>query len=138
MYYRMNLPRIVHETLDNETIIIDFDTGTYYSLQDTGHWVWHLLERTLAVEEIIDQITTCFTGEQEEMDAAVRQFVGKLAQAELIVETTVPLSLTEPLFFAHQGLFTPPLLEEHSDIQDLLLLDPIHEVSKQGWPMRNA
>lgn len=138
MHYRINLPRIAHETLDNETIIIDFDTGTYYSLQDTSHWIWHLLEKMLSVEEIIDQTTTCFTGEQEEMEAAVRQFVGKLAQAELIVKTTAPLAKTSPLLAVHQGPFTPPLLEEHSDIQDLLLLDPIHEVSKQGWPMRNA
>jgi hypothetical protein len=138
MHYRMNLPRIAHETLDNETIIIDFDRGTYYSLQDTSHWIWHLLEKMLSVEEIIDQTTTCFTGEQEEMEAAVRQFVGKLAQAELIVKTTAPLAKTSPLLAVHQGPFTPPLLEEHSDIQDLLLLDPIHEVSKQGWPMRNA
>jgi hypothetical protein len=31
--------------------------------------------------------------------------------------------------------FQPPVLESYSDMQDILLLDPIHEVDdKAGWP----
>lgn len=138
MNYRINTPRIAYETLDNETIIIDFDTGTYYNLSGTAYWIWLLLEKDQAVETIIQQITTHFAGNQEEIEAAIRQFVGKLAQVEIIVKTTAPQSRFVPLLPTQQSLFTPPILEEHSDIQDLLLLDPIHEVSKQGWPMRNA
>lgn len=138
MHYRINLPRITHETLDNETIIIDFDTGTYYSLRDTAHWIWLLLENAQSLESMITQITTHFTGDQEEIEVAVRQFVGQLAAVEIIVKTTAPLPPTASPLVVHQGSFTPPVLEEHSDIQDLLLLDPIHEVSKQGWPMRSA
>lgn len=138
MHYCINLPRIAHETLDHETIIIDFDTGTYYSLRDTAHWIWLLLENAQSLESMIEQITTHFTGDQEEIEVAVRQFVGQLAAAAIIVPTTSPLPPTVSPLVAHQGPFTSPMLEEHSDIQDLLLLDPIHEVSKQGWPMRSA
>lgn len=138
MHYRINRPRAVHESVDNETIVIDFDTGTYYSLRDTAHWVWLLIEKEQSVATIIEQITTHFAGDQEEIEAALRQFIGKLAQAEIIVKTTAPLSTTLFPLPVRQGSFTAPILEEHSDIQDLLLLDPIHEVSKQGWPMRSA
>jgi len=31
--------------------------------------------------------------------------------------------------------YAPPVLETFSDMQDLLLLDPIHEVDDAGWPM---
>ena len=138
LLYRINGPRIVHETLDNETIIIDFDTGTYYSLSGTAYWIWFLIEKKQALVQIVNQITTSYTGEPEQIDAAVRQFVGKLAQAEIIVKTEAPLGVAEPLVLANKVPFTPPILEEHTDIQDLLLLDPIHEVGKQGWPMRQA
>lgn len=138
MHYRINLPRIAHETLDNETIIIDFDTGTYYSLRDTAYWIWLLIENALSVESIIAQITTYFIGDPEAIEVAVRQFVGKLAEVGIILPTTASPRPTASPLVAHQGPFTPPILEDHSDIQDLLLLDPIHEVSKQGWPMRSA
>ena len=30
--------------------------------------------------------------------------------------------------------FQAPVLEKHSDMQDLILLDPVHEVGPRGWP----
>jgi hypothetical protein len=30
--------------------------------------------------------------------------------------------------------FEPPLLEKFTDMEDLLLLDPVHEVDGRGWP----
>ena len=138
MNYRINLPRVAHETLDGETIIIDFDTGTYYNLSDTAYWIWLLIEKERSVEEIVNQITTLYAGEQEEIDGAVRQFIGRLAQVGLIVKSTASLSTMPALSPRNREPFISPVLEEHTDIQDLLLLDPIHEVGKQGWPMRNV
>lgn len=139
MNYRINHPRVVHETVDEETIVIDFETGAYYSLTGVAHWIWFLLQQNQAVTTIIDQMTARYSGDQEEIDAAVRQFVGSLAQAELIVKMDALQSVVAiALAPAPQTPFTPPFLEEQTDIQDLLLLDPIHEVSKQGWPMRKV
>ena len=30
--------------------------------------------------------------------------------------------------------YVPPVLEKFTDMQDLILLDPVHEVSERGWP----
>jgi hypothetical protein len=30
--------------------------------------------------------------------------------------------------------FAEPVIEEFDDMQGLLLLDPIHDVSEEGWP----
>ncbi len=138
MKYCMNTPRFAHETLDDETIIIDFDLGTYYSLSGTAHWIWFLIEKKHSVVEVVSQITAHYAGEQEEIEAAVRQFIGQLAQAEIIVKGEPSLSTITSLPLTHRELFATPILEEHTDIQDLLLLDPIHEVGKHGWPMRNS
>jgi hypothetical protein len=32
--------------------------------------------------------------------------------------------------------FTPPALTKFTDMQDLLLLDPIHDVGSGGWPAK--
>jgi hypothetical protein len=139
MNYRINMPRVVHETLDDETIVIDFETGTYYSLVGVAHWILLLLTQHQTVAQVVDQIVTHYTGDQEEIDEAVRQFIGNLAAASVIVPIAVPVPpVAVALPLTQKAPFTPPLLEEQTDIQDLLLLDPIHEVSKQGWPMRKV
>jgi hypothetical protein len=33
--------------------------------------------------------------------------------------------------------FTDPVIEIYTDLQDLLLLDPIHDVDDRGWPVFN-
>ena len=138
MNYRLNRPRIADETIDDETIIIDFETGTYYSLQDTANQIWLLLQAEGSIEEIVSQLSGCYGGETEEIDASVRQFIGTLVQAEVIVEALAPLTrLAMPPLTANTS-FVLPTLEKYSDIQDLLLLDPIHEVAQSGWPMRKG
>jgi hypothetical protein len=32
--------------------------------------------------------------------------------------------------------FDEPLVERFTDMQNLLLLDPIHEVTEEGWPQQ--
>jgi hypothetical protein len=33
-------------------------------------------------------------------------------------------------------VYAKPELQVYSDMKDLLLLDPIHDVSEEGWPIR--
>ncbi|MBX3013276.1 MAG: PqqD family protein [Caldilineaceae bacterium] len=135
MNYRINTPRIVHEMLDDETIIIDFETGTYYSLRDTANQIWLLLGEGYATPAIVNHIMAQYSGEQEEIEAAIRQFIGQLAQGEVVVATAEAQTLPPLAPMASKSVaFVPPVLEEYTDIQDLLLLDPIHEVDKSGWP----
>ena len=41
---------------------------------------------------------------------------------------------------AHQarGAYRTPVLSIYTDMQDLLLLDPIHDVDQAGWPTRKV
>ena len=34
--------------------------------------------------------------------------------------------------------YVAPTLQKYSDMQDLLLIDPVHEVDETGWPNRPA
>jgi hypothetical protein len=33
-----------------------------------------------------------------------------------------------------EGKFEAPVLQKYTDMQDLLLLDPIHDTDETGWP----
>lgn len=136
MYYRINSPQVVHETIDGETIIIDFESGTYYSVREVANQIWAWIGEGNHVDQIVAQALTHYTGEPSEIESTVRAFMSNLAKETLIV-TAEPTTL--PSVHPSAGVrepFTPPLLERYTDMQDLLLLDPIHEVDEQGWPQR--
>ena len=44
--------------------------------------------------------------------------------------------LRGPVPMASGGLppFEPPTLSKYKDMQDMLLLDPVHDVEEAGWP----
>lgn len=138
MTYHIHTPRVVHETIDDETIVIDFDTGAYYSLRATANDIWRLLENASA-GQIVEALRQRYTGDPAHIESSVHAFLEQLAQAELVVETDGGTSLALPTPVAQASeIFTPPILEVYTDMQELLLLDPIHEVDAQGWPARKA
>jgi hypothetical protein len=60
----------------------------------------------------------------------------QLKKEGIIVETdSRPESQELPsLVRETKTLFNAPNFEVHNDMQDLLVLDPIHEVDDAGWP----
>ncbi len=40
----INRPRVAHETIDGESVMIDFDTGNYHSLNPVGSAIRDLVD----------------------------------------------------------------------------------------------
>ena len=38
--YRVNEPGVIHQSIDGETVIINLDSGAYYSLDAVGAVIW--------------------------------------------------------------------------------------------------
>jgi hypothetical protein len=84
---------------------------------------------------IVDALTAHYDSGPELISAAVDSCIERLLAHGLIREA--PSSGDSALFLAPSGLpFPEPLVEHFTDMQDLLLLDPIHDVSEEGWPIR--
>ena len=70
------------------------------------------------------------------MEPAVTRFVERLLEEALLVAANGdgrPLRL-RPSRTAPPRLVREPRLDKYTDMQELLLLDPIHEVDERGWP----
>jgi len=137
--YRINTPGVVHETFDDEVVIIDFDSGSYYSLDASGAVVWNLLQGGATVPGIVSGMARRFEGEQADIARAVKQLVVELEQENLIVPDGAgePEVIAEPVDVAPEGArpaLETPILQKYTDMQELLLLDPIHDVDETGWP----
>ena len=135
---RVNAPHVIHETIDGEVIVINMTTGNYYSMKGSGSAVWNALQRTPAdPAQLAKALEPCFDASPGEIKAAVEAFVVELLAEELVVEADAPQEMTSPNAPAIQPdtrTFERPVLEKFTDMQDLVLLDPVHEVDGAGWP----
>lgn len=138
---RVNAPHVIHESIDGEVIVIDLGTGNYYSLKGSGADVWDALARAGSVTQaaLVDALAARFDARREELDAGVTALLADLRQEGLIVDDATNGAAPEAIApdpSVAKSVFTPPQLEKFTDMQDLVLLDPVHEVDATGWPQR--
>ena len=138
---KVNLPHVVHETLDGETILLHLRKGLYYSLNNSGSAIWDYIQLTGDSGAAIDILTKDNQADHDNIVSSVNQFLNELIEEELLVacNETDPVSETEANSMAEKLKsfaihFFPPAVSKYTDMQDLLLLDPIHDVEEEGWP----
>lgn len=140
--FRINSPNIIHETIDLETVIVNIDTGNYYSLDTIGMEIWALIEKHIPLHEIIEDISRRYEGNRTLIQQAVIHLVNELNQENLIIKNNSETSETNSGFDyseisgaeTKKMAFEAPILHKYNDMQELLLIDPIHEVEETGWP----
>ena len=136
--FRVNTPTVTHETIDGEAVIINLDSGNYYSLVDVGSFIWGLVERGASAGEVQDVILRTYQGDAAQVNRGVQDLLAELQQENLIVPVDGAVTFDTTQVLSGNGhekpAFNPPQLHKYSDMQELLLLDPIHDVDEAGWP----
>jgi transposase-like protein len=136
--FKINTSQVAHETIEGEVVIINLQSGIYYSLQDVGASIWGLIENGMTIDQTIESIARQYDANRSDIDNGVNQLITELKQADLIepVEETVNPDAIPIPETTEKSPFEMPRLQQYEDMQDLLLLDPIHEVDETGWPNR--
>jgi Coenzyme PQQ synthesis protein D (PqqD) len=139
--FRVNTPTVTHETIDGEAVIINLDSGNYYSLVDVGSFIWGLVDKGASASELQKLVLQNYQGNAMDVDRGVQELLDQLLQENLIVPAdgsgAVDLDLVSSNNGHEKPSFNPPSLHKYSDMQELLLLDPIHDVDDAGWPKPN-
>jgi hypothetical protein len=123
------------QTFEDEVVVLDTKSGVYFSLRGSAVDVWSLIESHVSRTTIVDFLTARYDSDPELIFGAVDSCIERLSAHGLIRET--PSCRDSALFIAPSDAklpFSEPLVEHFTDMQDLLLLDPIHDVSEEGWP----
>ena len=142
--FRICAPFVVSEVIDGEAVIMDLRSGNYFSATGVGASIWQDIEAGRSYREILQSLTAQYEVVSHSLTDAVDCFL-----VDLIVNNLVEdLSIAEAgcRDGAPNGLgvasakraFDPNVLAAHTDLQDLLLLDPIHDVNSEGWPTRRT
>jgi hypothetical protein len=133
---QVNRPAIIDETIDNEVVVVDMHRGSYYSIRGAGVDIWQVLTEPTTVDDVVTRIATHFGRSEADVAATVQSFVSELDGHGLLRpadhDATCAPAIDRPL--GEAPIFEPPLLEKFTDMEDLLLLDPVHEVDGRGWP----
>lgn len=137
--YRVNAPNVIHETIDGEAVVVNLRSGSYYSIDKVGAAVWDCIEKGLSVTGIVAVIAGDYRGEAGDIADGVRQLLAQLETEELIVPAEpapsgAALPASNGAVDGDRPHFERPVLHKYTDMEDLLLLDPIHDVGEKGWP----
>ncbi len=134
MLYRINAPQVITETIEGEAIMINLGTGNYYSVGGSGAEICSWLEQGAELEAIVDALAQRYDADRGSVTEAVEKLLRELEGEELVVLDSGNGARRTLEGGAAAGTFEPPRLEKYTDMQDLVLLDPVHEVDERGWP----
>ncbi len=141
-------PWVTHERLDDEVIAINLETGAYYALDGVAADCWTLVAAGQNPDDIVTILDARYDATADTVRDDVTAFLAALVEQGLGAETDEPASSNGSGNGSGNGdgaaavtadgvtrAYTVPALTRYDDLDDLLLLDPIHEVDDAGWPI---
>lgn len=128
--HRLGSNDIVHQFLDGEAIVIDFKRGDYFSLRGAAGAAFDALAQ--GVDSA--RLPGLFAGAPPDAGEVLARLAGQWVEAGLlaVADGTVADAAALPAPVA----WTEPCCEVHTDLQQLLLADPIHDVGEGAWPRK--
>jgi len=132
--FKINAPKVISEPMDHEQVVINLENGCYYNLNESGALIFRFIEAGYDTEEIISLLAKTFGGDREKIAGEVSGFLTALLSEQLIIGSESTQVSTDIAMANGLAAFTTPSFEKYADMQDMLLLDPIHEVTEAGWP----
>jgi len=132
------------EAYPDEVVMLDLSRGIYYSLPNEAGIIWRGIEQEVTVRDIVATLREHYEGEWITIEDAVITFLNDLHEEGVVRNAGDANSPAQP-FPLDDALdevppqqkrpFRKPEFTRYDDMQNLLLLDPIHEVDEQiGWP----
>lgn len=139
--YLVDHEKVAEEEIEGEVVAINLETGTYYSLLDEAVLVWNKIKSGLSLEETL---VSFGIARDSELSKDVTSFVEDLEREGLIKESQGSINESSQVPAhgeeasskqdASKTFQKAPVLTKYTEMQELLLLDPVHDVGQKGWP----
>jgi hypothetical protein len=139
---RLTVPssRVAADTVEGEAVIVNLETGAYYTTEGVGSEAWDLLASGLTTGEVVEALRNRYDADDGHVEAYVQEMVATLLAEGLMnvldADDAPPTDqpTDESLVVGPRRPFEPADLVSYHDMKGLLLLDPVHEVDVEGWP----
>jgi hypothetical protein len=121
----IDAPAVIADEIGGETLVINLNTGSYFVIPPASLGVWNALASGVPAASLLQ-------GEGDPRADGLRSYIAQLLDVGLLREAAQGRS-HEAIEWSAEDL----RIEQHTDMADLLGLDPIHDADANvGWPMR--
>jgi hypothetical protein len=122
---------VLIEVFGDEAVAVHLRTGAYYAFDPEVTRLWSLLERERVLAAVADSLMEDSGRDRGSVEDEVVRFAAYLA-SEQLAEFGHPLPES-----GGPGPAEWPGITRFTDMADLLLLDPIHDIDLDGdgWPI---
>lgn len=132
--YKFNEEKMFYDEADNLGVIINFTNGIYYSLNKIGTTIFNNLRNGASVANIVQEIKT-LSDCPKDIDNKIQDFIKYLTEKEVLVEDNNQKDTDAIIDEKCLDDGFEPKAEEFSEVQDLILADPVVEITEDmGWP----
>jgi hypothetical protein len=128
---------IVSESIQGEVIIVNLLEGVYYSITGCGPAIWEFVSNGYSIEMIAESLRTEFSNVPDDVTEKISNFVAKLAEDGLIQQSNGEPQSIDQRSESNNGVqkqFEDPLISKFTDMEEVLILDPVHDFDESGWP----
>ena len=133
--FTINTSSVVFERLNGEVIIISNQNGKYYSLGYTASDIWYLIQTSVSSSLWLKTLADNYQETPDSAEDEVKKFLDDLLSENLIKSSEAAFGELQLLpEDTPRGKWSCPELLIFDDLQDLLLVDPIHDTGEEGWP----
>ncbi|MGA7875422.1 MAG: PqqD family protein [Desulfoferrobacter sp.] len=82
--------KVTWRIFENECILLNLDTGFYYTLSDVGRFIWESLEGLKQLSEICEAITAKYNVDPETAKNDLLEIMQDLKKEHLVEYETLP------------------------------------------------
>ena len=127
---------IISDVFGDEVVLVNLETGVYFSLRASATQVWIRLQNSCSIDEIVAELASMYEVDGSVLAQDSNNFIAQLLEKQLLkVNPSGEKISIEANQNSGKIAYVAPVLEVFSDMQEILLLDPVHDVDKAGWPV---
>ena len=126
--FEIKSPEVVYDEIDGEYVIVDLASGKYFRIQGESGKLFALIISGQELQTNPDSLSGRIA---DLIDSTVCTLVDNSIIREASAQNSAIISDEDVSFELNEFV-----IEEFTDLQDIIGLDPIHEVDlNQGWPI---
>lgn len=128
--FKINAPSCIAEAVEDDLIVINLQSGRYYSMRGEAVSCWHALTQGVTPKELVD----ANRWDNAQLSCFIAYVQCLIDEHILVLADSGPNSCVVPTIdICHAGKYFQ--VDVFTDMEEMLLLDPIHEVNANlGWP----
>jgi hypothetical protein len=140
-FYSVAGNHIASRFFEEELTLINLETGGYFAAGGIVVDIWNVLTKPTRLDQLSQQVAARYDVDPAKAAQEVRNQVQQLLAHGLIASTLSPGGTEVSAFPLRPEVPAPwpgSWFEAYSDMKDLLLLDPVHDVEDGVWPPKPA